>query len=506
MNSKMQWPGELLTTDEMGKADSLAMARGPFDGYGLMLNAGRAVAREVLARAGGAPVVHVLCGPGNNGGDAYVAAAVLRQSGVETKLYALANPRKGSDAAQAAMAEQFDIWPLERFLPDAADLVVDGLFGAGLQRPLEGEAAAAVARCAQTGCRVIAIDLPSGISGDSGKILGIAFEAEATVTFFRKKPGHLLYPGRSRCGDLSVVDIGIPESVLTELHVDCFENAPPLWRAHLPIAAVETHKYARGAVDVFSGGPQSTGAARMAAMAAQRAGAGAVTVHSPASAMQVNASHLTSIMLARCDTAADIVTLLEDGRKRAFVLGPGFGIGEKVRDFADILLQQESEDGSNRGLVLDADGITSFAERPRQLAEHVAASAVPLVLTPHEGEFRRLFPRLAEDESLSKVDRARQAAGFMGATVIYKGPDTVIASPDGRAAINSNGSPALATAGSGDVLAGIVAALLTQDMPAFEACCASVWLHAEVGRIAGTHAIAEDLASLLPAAFRELSG
>jgi hydroxyethylthiazole kinase-like uncharacterized protein yjeF len=236
-------------------------------------------------------------------------------------------------------------------------------------------------------------------------------------------------------------------------------------------------------------------------MAAQRAGAGAVTVLSPAGAMQVNACHLTSIMLKRIDGVDDVVACLRDGRRRAYVLGPGFGVGEPVREFAFALMA-----GDHDGLVLDADAITGLSADPQAFLGRDRSREPALVLTPHEGEFGRLFAPIAGDRALSKLDRARRAAAESGAILVCKGPDTVIAAPDGRAAINSNATPALATAGSGDVLAGIVAGLMAGRMPAFEAACAAVWIHAEAGRIAGNHCIAEDLPACLPGIFASFPG
>ena len=332
-------------------------------------------------------------------------------------------------------------------------------------------------------------------------MLGVAPHADVTVTFFRLKPGHLLYPGREYCGDTIVADIGIREDVLERIDPHCFENMPALWRSALPVPAVDTHKYKRGHACVFSGGASATGAARLAAMAAARVGAGAVTVLSPAAAMLVNASHLTAIMLAKVDDVADLDAFVERRKPNAFVLGPGFGVGERTRELALAVLEK----GDCDGLVLDADGITSFRDAPASL--FIAAGsghAPPLVLTPHEGEFARLFPGLAGDAALSKLDKARRAAARAHAVVVYKGPDTVIAAPDGCAAINCNGTPFLATAGSGDVLAGMTAGLLAQGMPAFEAACAAVWMHGEAGSRFGVGLIAEDLPGLLPAVLAEI--
>lgn len=491
---------EILTPSQMAQADRLAVASGPFDGVGLMLNAGGAIYRELLARYPSALRYDVLCGPGNNGGDGYVVAALLHESGLPVRLWRLDHPREGSDCAVVAARCPVRAQPLEEFAPEPASVVIDALFGAGLTRPL-GPLAEEMARMvAEAGVPVVAIDLPSGLSGHTGRARGSCFRADMTVTFFRKKPGHLLEPGRSLCGLLVVADIGIAPQVLDEIAPDCVENGPDLWLPVLPVPDVATHKYARGHVGVFSGGASATGAARLAARAAARAGAGGVTVYSPASAMMVNAMHLTSIMLRRLGEPDELAETLAERPAATYVLGPGFGIGERTRAFALGLLGE----AQSRALVLDADALTSFRDEPELLFQAAADSELELVLTPHPGEFRRLFPDLSADEDLSKVEQAREAAWRSNAVVILKGPDTVIAAPDGRTCINANGTPLLATAGSGDVLAGLCAGLAGQGMPAFEASCAAVWMHADAAARFGPGLIAEDLPGMLPAVLRDL--
>ena len=497
---------EVLSPAEMAEADRLAIAAGPLDGYALMCRAGEAVAAVVLARYPDAARVHVLCGPGNNGGDGYVVARLLHESGVDVMLWASGEPRSGSDAALAAVECPLEGRPLSGFAAEPGSLVVDAVFGAGLSKPLSGDAERAVGIATDLGLPVVAIDLPSGVSGDGGEILGSAFRAETTVTFARKKPGHLLLPGRERCGAIALADIGIGDRIIARVAPRTFENGPALWRSTFPVPAVDSHKYKRGHVSVFSGGPSATGAARLSALAAARSGAGAVTVLSPGNAMQVNAAHLTSIMLRKTDAVADLDAFLADRRPSSFVLGPGFGVGEKAREFTLALLEVRPGAGSGlEGLVLDADGITSFRDDPRPLFEAARRPDAPaLVMTPHEGEFGRLFPDIAGDKTLSKLAKARAAAQRANAVIVYKGADSVIASPDGRAAINGNGAPWLATAGSGDVLSGIIAGLVAQGMAAFEAACAGVWIHAEAGSRFGPGLIAEDLPLAMVPVLREL--
>ena len=482
----------ILTPSEMAEADRQAIAAGPFTGYDLMLRAGTSVAAEALRRFPGASAFLVLCGPGNNGGDGYVAARQLRESGAAVRVFAARAPASGSDAALAAACCPVPVEPFGGFAPETGAVVIDALFGAGLSRALGETEAGLAAACREAGLPVVAVDLPSGMSGESGRPLGPCFSADLTVTFFRLKPGHLLEPGRSLCGQTVVADIGIPGDVLEAIAPRLHANQPALWRHALPVAAHDQHNYSRGHVAVVSGGPASTGAARLAAMAAARAGAGAVTVLSPPNALLVNAAHLTSTMLRAAASADEIAAFLLERKVRSLVFGPGLDAGPATLDVLLDVIGQLG--GSGVSIVLDAGGITAAAHDPERSLRAFAGEGAPrVVLTPHDGEFGRLFPDLASDARLSKVGRARRAAARAGAVVILKGADTVVAAPDGQAAINVNGVPWLATAGSGDVLSGIVAALCAQGMPAFEAACAAVWVHAEAAARLGRGLIAEDL-------------
>lgn len=476
----------LLTPDEMARADLMAAETG-IPSFDLMVRAGHAVVATALSRFPQALRFVILCGPGNNGGDGYVAARLLADAGASIAVFGLGKPERLKDDAKRAFREwQKDVKPLGEFEPHAGDVVIDALFGAGLSRALPQEVADVIAVVEKAGVPVIAVDLPSGVNGLSGKPLGAAFQAECTVTFMTRKPGHLLLPGKSLCGDIEVADIGIPSRIIEAAAGTFAENGPGQWSKLLPLAGPDSHKYRRGHLAVFSGEASKTGAARLAAIAALKSGAGLVTLASPRDAMPANAAHLTAVMLRQVETDADLNEWLEDARLSAFVLGPGFGTGRRARDFALAL--------KDRPLVLDADGITSFKDDAAALFDAFAAGDVRLVLTPHEGEFARLFPDLAQDETLSKPERAQQAAKRAHAAIVYKGADTVIASPDGRALINTNGPPWLATAGSGDVLAGMVGALMAQGMPAFEAAAAGVYLHGEAAGLAGPGMTAEDLA------------
>ena len=485
---------ELLTTAEMARADRLTIAAGT-PGITLMEAAGRAVAEAALREFPQAARILVAAGPGNNGGDGYVAARVLADAGREVTLAALTPPGtlKG-DASLAARGWDGPVSTLRQADPAAADLLVDALFGAGLTRGVDGEAAAFVARAEEAGIAVLAVDVPSGVDGTTGEVRGSALKADVTVTFFRAKPGHFLLPGRSRTGRLLVQDIGIPASTLEEIGPQTALNGPELWGAAFPWPGEAAHKYHRGHAVVLGGPIHRTGAARLAARAALRVGAGLVTVASPRAAVLVNASHLTAIMLAPCDSAEDLAAILGDPRHNAVCLGPAAGVDATTRAKVAAALQ------SPAAVVLDADALTAFEDCPDTLFEAIKARTAPVVLTPHDGEFSRLFSGL---NAASRLARARDAASRSRAVIVLKGPDTVIAAPDRSAAINANAAPWLATAGSGDVLAGLVTGLMAQGLEAFRAAAAAVWLHGEAGE--GPGLIAEDLPEALPSVLARLN-
>ena len=490
---------ELLTPVEMAECDRLAIAGG-VPGIALMEKAGRAVADAVSRHPLGTRVIAV-AGPGNNGGDGFVAARVLAERGYPVRLMLVGDvTRLKGDAAIAAQG-----WtgPVEAPDPEGlanAGVVIDALFGAGLDRPVEGRARAMIEAMNGCGAPIIAVDLPSGINGATGAVMGAAIKATESVTFFRRKPGHVLLPGRVHAGKVRVADIGIPDSVLEQVRPRIFANGAALWGRAFPLPRVDGHKYSRGHAVVVSGGLSHTGAARLAARAALRAGAGLVTIASPRDALAVNAAASLAVMVRLADGVAELVQLLADHRISCVVLGPGGGVGEAMR--AQVLAALDGE----CAVVLDADALTSFADDPASLFAAIQARpARTVVLTPHQGEFSRLFNKPAQaTENVSKVEITRAAAKLSGAVVLLKGPDTVIAAPDGRAAINENAPPWLATAGAGDVLAGLIAGLAAQGMPGFEAACAAAWLHGEAGNAVGPGLISEDLAEAMPAIYRRL--
>ena len=482
----------LLTPRQMGEADRLTIAGG-ISGTALMENAGRAVA-DAVSRRWPQQKALVLCGPGNNGGDGFVAARVLAERGWPVRLALLgAREKLKGDAPAAATRWTGPVEPLAAATVGDATLVVDAIFGAGLARPIDGVARDVIAAVEAARLPVVAVDVPSGVDGASGAVLGIAPKAALTVTFFRRKPGHLLLPGRSHCGEILVAPIGIPDAVLDKIRPKIAANHPDWWRDDFPWPLPESHKYTRGHA-LVAGGAVMTGAARLAARAAARLGSGLVTVAAPDPAFAIYAAALTGIIVQPAAGLDAFRALLADLRRNAALIGPGAGLGEETREKVLAILAAEKR------TVLDADALTSFADNAEVL---FGAIRSPCVLTPHEGEFARLYAGVL-DGSGSKLERACRAAQLSGAVMLLKGNDTVIAAPDGRAVINPGAPPELATAGSGDVLAGMVTGLLAQGMPAFEAAAAAVWLHAETARRFGPGLIAEDLVEGLPAALRAL--
>jgi ADP-dependent NAD(P)H-hydrate dehydratase / NAD(P)H-hydrate epimerase len=493
---------ELLTNAEMAEADRLAIAGG-VAGIGLMERAGNAVAAAAATRHPAGSRVVVVAGPGNNGGDGFVAARLLAERGdrVQILLVGEAGRLKG-DAALAAKKWRGSVAAAEPGGLAGADVVIDALFGAGLDRPAEGIARAMIEAMNAQPAPLIAVDLPSGINGTTGAVMGVAVKAALTVTFFRKKPGHLLIPGRLHCGAISVADIGIPSSVLTYVAPKTFENVPELWRAKFPVPRHDGHKYNRGHAVVVSGPMWSTGAARLAARGALRAGAGLVTIASPREALPVNAADNLAVMVRPVDGAAELTHFLSDRRLNALAIGPGVGVSEAT---CELVLAALS---GVRAVVLDADAITSFAKAPQRLGEALKARLQrPTVMTPHEGEFSCYFGALDKRTQVgSKLERARLAAELVGTVVLIKGADTVVAAPDGRASIAANAPAFLATAGAGDVLTGIATGLLAQGMPAFEGASAAVWLLGEAAQEFGPGLISEDLPEMLPRVYRALLG
>lgn len=509
---------ELLASAQMRAIEQAAMDAGRTTGAGLMDRAARGVVAAIFDRW---PALRaaphravILAGPGNNGGDGYVVGRLLVWAGWQVAAFATAPPATpDAIAARMAFAQAGGSLP-DRPLDwdDLADapLVIDAMFGAGLARDVAPGIWGMLSMAQERGCPLVAIDIPSGLCADSGRIRSpsgwINGPVDLTVTFQRPRPGHHLEPAASFCGTLVVADIGLHRELDALLRGPLGDDVVDLTRAEGPLAKDGGHKYAHGHALILAGGPGEGGAARLSARGALRIGAGLVTVACPLSALAENAARLDTIMLRPLHDGAALSRLLEDRRYNALCLGPGIGL-DRARDLTPVALR------SGRPVVLDADALSAWEGRPDAL---FALLHDRCVLTPHGGEFRRLFPDLAArlaapagmGPAYSKVDATRDAARRAGCTVLFKGPDTVIATPRGRADINSahydRAAPWLATAGSGDVLAGFITGLLARGFPADQAARSAAWLHVACARAFGPGLIAEDLPEALPQVFRAL--
>lgn len=479
----------LLTPAEITQADRIAVSLGE-SSFALMERAGRAVADAACRMLRRPAEVLVLCGPGNNGGDGFVAARILRERGHQVTLSLLGRADSlGDDAAVAAgrWAGEMVDFPLQAI--GSYELIVDALFGAGLNRPLTGDAQSWVEASNRSGCPILSVDVPSGLSGTSGCAEGAVMQAMRTITFFRLKPGHLLLPGRELCGDVELAQIGIPaDEVFARQATHRFRNDPDLWRASWPRHGLASHKFERGAIAVLAGGLDGVGAPRLSARAAMRIGAGLATILCKPEALSAHASRGPDALMQRpVARSDDLAAFFRDRRVAAALAGPALGLDDEASARLDRIIEQPLP------IVLDADALTLVARRPER-ARSLLSRGAATVLTPHEGEFKRLFEGEANiTDEPSKIERARRAAQLSGSIVVYKGADTVIADPYGRAIVNATGSAALATAGAGDVLAGVITGLLAQGMPAFEAASAAVWLHGKAGENLGIGLIADDL-------------
>lgn len=480
---------ELLTVAQMYAADEAAVAGGA-TADALMEAAGNSVVTEIRRRWASRRTI-VLCGPGNNGGDGFVIARLLGDAGWPVTV-ALLGDRAGLKGEARTNADRWTgtVLPLSADVLKEAELCVDALFGAGLSKPLDGAVLQAVTRVSEMDIPVVAVDMPSGIHGDTGMVLGGAVTADLTVTFFRMKPGHLLMPGRARSGKVVVSDIGIPGRVLHDIAPGAFANVPELWREAFPWPRAEGHKYTRGHA-VVAGGAAMIGAGRLASWAARRSGAGLVTVAASPDALPQYTADAPGLLTLPFRTSAEFEEIIGDERKNAVLAGPGGGVSRTTHD---IVLASAK---LGKSLVVDADALTVFASAPQEL--FAALKEVPSVLTPHEGEFSRLFKMTGD-----KLSRARNGAAESNSVVLLKGADTVIAAPDGRAAINFNAPPTLATAGSGDVLAGTILGLVSQGMPVFEAACAAAWLSGDAATAFGPGLVAEDIVSAIPGSLARL--
>lgn len=484
----------LLTAQQSRDLDAEAIKLG-VSGSSLMEAAGRAVADTVTdyigtpLEAGG--TIIILCGPGNNGGDGFVAARHLDEWGYLVSLRCSVLPSKLKGDAKAAAAKwRGSVEPLSADGISEAAAVIDCLFGTGLNKPIEGEIGDLIEKVNSADSFVLAVDIPSGLCADTGRPLGSCIEAGATITFNFKKPGHTIVPGRYLCGgniNIHVADIGVPDKAMSAISPSDYENIPPLWGRNFPFSGPQTHKYGRGHMLVLGGKEPTLGASRLASLAGLRVGAGLVTLAAPSETYPVQASALMDVMVRRFDSAFGFIGIVNDPRIKAVLVGPGAGRGEKTVE----LVKQVG--AKNKALVLDADALASLVGRSDIIND---LKSPEIILTPHEGEFAKLFPDIDFNED--RLAAVRSAAKRTNTVVVLKGVSTVVAAPDGRASIATNAPSWLSVGGTGDVLSGLICGLITQGMPAFEAASAGVWLHGEAGMAAGRGLIASDLLDVIP--------
>lgn len=484
---------EILTNKQMYEAERLAFAGG-VDSYAVLTQAGQAVAAVTYKHYPGRSVV-VLCGPGNNGGDGYVAAQWLLERGHDVHVYALTDPAQArGDAARACKAWQGQIsdWS-ELTAIDPDSVVIDAVFGAGFSGRLDTDVVRVFDIVRETGCPVVAVDVPTGLHGDGAVADPDTLTASHTVAFFKKKLPHVLMPGLALCGEVSVHDIGVPPTVLPQTGFCALENHPNLWSPLLPWPpACDAHKYQRGHILMVAGGVMS-GAIRMAAQAAMRSGAGLCTVLCPEGVSPLIQADLPHVIVRTGTDRQSVAEIMKSAKVNAVLLGPGLGRTDDVREIVLDVVK------SGRSVVLDADALTAFEDDPAPLFDALHAQCV---LTPHAGEFERLFGKMRGN----RMEQAMEAAQISGAAIVLKGPDTIIAAPDERLpVINTHASPWLATAGAGDVLAGMIAALAGQGVDAVAAAAIAVWIHGEAALRQGAGLVAPDIPAMIPGIIGDLT-
>jgi len=484
---------ELMTAEQMKKADLKAIADG-IPAIELIDTAARGLAKIIEDNFPPAPILF-LNGPGNNGADGFIAADYLKKAGWDVRCACTVKRAELKNDAKVSVERwQGDIEPLNSNLGlKNAAIVVDCIYGTGYSGVLPPEIVTLFDKIRMRKLQVVAADVPSGMNATTGITSPGALKPDVTVAFCRKKIAHVIMPSKEFCGKVRVADVQIPDATIAASGGTVFENDPALWLKDFPIPGPNTHKFERGHVVVY-GGSEKTGAARLGAAAAQRAGAGLVSIATRPDAKQIYEMFRASIMTDSWTTAEEFRALLRDERKNAVLIGPGAGADDALRDAVRATLD------FNKAAVLDADVFTAFKDNAKELFTRLSPDRH--VLTPHEGEFERLFGTLDGN----KLERAVKAAKLSNAVIVLKGSDTIIAAPDGTAVINTNAPSTLATAGSGDVLAGLITGLMAQGMKPFMAAAAGVWLHSETARNLGLGMASEDIITYTPQTLNRLFG
>ena len=416
--------------------------------------------------------IYVICGPGNNGGDGFVVAKYLKEEGISIRILSLNSEKELNNVVMQKLKDlDTELENIREISFSEADVVVDAIFGVGINRPVNKNYVKVFREINKESKLIVSLDIPSGVDTDTGLLMPEAIKADHTIAFVYPKLCHYLLPAKKYVGNVHVVDVGIPISVTSKIEkgYKLHLNSPDYWISDFRWPTEDDHKYKRGHVLVQSGPESSTGAARLAAISALRIGAGAVTLSSSREALNVNATHLTSVMIKEINNSKEFFNFIDQKKINSLIIGPGCGVNKFTKELTLNALNYKIS------LILDADAISSFGEES------------------DEGEFNKIFGNLKG----SKVERTKSAAIKSKSTVILKGNDTVIASPDGEVIISDKTSPFLATAGSGDVLSGICGGLTAQGIKSFKAACAAQWIHSSIGLIAGPGLIAEDMISII---------
>ncbi|MDX1950377.1 MAG: NAD(P)H-hydrate dehydratase [Rickettsiales bacterium] len=496
---------KIFSAENTKKADSEAERFG-ISNFTLMCNAGEKSADlvdKILDYKKKGDAVYILCGVGNNGGDGYITARILKERGYDIRLSNIGDLRKVSEltlqAMDFAVSSGIEIEEFDEDYLEQADLIIDAIFGIGLKRDITGDIAEIIEKInyaknsQKNKFLVFSLDVPSGVCSNTGEVRNIAIQADYTISYQTPKIGCYLLPAKNYVGKIEVADIGIPDEAFSEIYNPYFINSTDLWLDKFPFPKLESHKYHKGHIVIDGGEEDFTGASRMASIASMRVGAGLATICADEKSLPIYATSMLSVMVKRLKEIEDLEKYIKLKKVNSAVLGCGSGF--------DILAPLRVYHCLEEKLacVIDADVFSIFQEKPKEFIKALKKNKKS-VLTPHEGEFKRVF-----NVDGSKIERASKAAKLCDNVIVLKGNDTIIASPDGRIAVNNNAPTWLATAGSGDVLAGIIGGLLAQNMPSFEAACAGVWIHSECANILGQGLISEDLIDAIPLVLQSLS-
>ena len=460
--------------------------------YFFMKNAGKQVFDLIKKNFKNKQPKIVLCGPGNNGGDGFIIAKHLIDHGHKTKVYALLNKKSYKGDAFKALNEYGEkIKKISSFRIKKNALIVDAIFGIGLSRNIKGKLKEIFDQINKSNNCVVSVDIPSGVCSNTGEILGSAIKADFTITFHRKKIGHILGLGKKFSGKIKVVDIGFSQK---KMNTQCLKNSPNLWIRYFPWKKTSDHKYSRGRAVVYGGQKEFTGAAILSAQAALKTGTGSVKIICSKNTLQIYSIKFPSVLKTEINNICQLEYFLKKEKITSILIGPGSGSNKKIKEITKLILRKV------KYVVLDADALTCFREDLKSLYSLLDKNKI---ITPHLGEFHKIFPKI--NKNLNSIDKALNAVKLIKSNIVLKGPTTIIASYNKKIVINNHSSSELAVIGSGDVLSGIIVSLIGQKkMNPFLAGCAATWLHGDIAKNYGKGLIAEDIVRGIPAALKRL--